>query len=118
MIFFKPAEETALGPLSWLQAELGVLDGSHRMLMLATRARQPMDYRCWRLAFATSKTVDLQGVGCETDAAPKGAYHAPRVAPAHGLVLSRGENEAPFGMRQRSMVHILADIIFVEPHLA
>ena len=62
--------------------------------------------------------MELKSVRGIADGFSERSDHRPRAAPAHRLVLPRGDGHALRRMLDRRMVHVLAHIEFIEPHRA
>ncbi len=118
MILLKPAEEPALDAFARREPKGRVLDGDNGMLMLETFPGQTARQGLGESACPRRKTVDLQGVGGETDPLRQRANHAPGVVLAYALILARSDDYAPLRVRQRRVIDVLTDVIFIGPHRA
>ena len=109
----KATDEAAARALSWRKCEGRILQGDERVLMLQTQAGQAVAERARSRTGASGKTVELQRIGGVADSARQGCQQTPGIAPAHRLVLTRGQHMTHTRVQQGRVIEVLTGEIFV-----
>jgi hypothetical protein len=62
--------------------------------------------------------MELNRIGGEVDALSQRAEHGPGMTPCHREILADGQDGTPCWVGEGSVVHVLADVLFIETHEA